>query len=366
MPETLAPPAPPDTPRRRGRLARRLRLGVTVSLAAFLVWAVASAPPPAEDRALAIGSLIRCPVCQGESIADSDSGLAQDMMDLVRQRIDEGWTDSQIIDELLASYSGAQLLDPPLTAGTAALVAIPALVLAAGVVLIVRTRRAAVPADGPPDEPGPESPTPSSPAPRSRARLAAGAGVLALGVAAAVFSAVTLAEDPGGGPLQGAAAGGETFDPAAYSDETLEAVIASAEGDPAVADQLPFMRFALAERYFEKGDFQKAFPHYQAILDGSPPPGLAASVLTRLGWIVWMGNGEAELAVGLFDQAIEADPANPEPVYTKARVTWCGLGDPEGAAALFEQVLTFEGLDPDVRAQVQADAAAAGAGEACP
>jgi cytochrome c-type biogenesis protein CcmH len=114
-------------------LFRWLRLGLTAGLAAFVLVATVTATPPAEDRAREIGSLIRCPVCQGESIADSPATLAEDMMSLVRTRIDQGLSDEQIIDELIASYSGAQLLDPPLSIETAALWLIPAAVLAIGV-----------------------------------------------------------------------------------------------------------------------------------------------------------------------------------------------------------------------------------------
>ena len=112
---------------------RWLRVGLTAGLAAFVLIATVTATPPAEDRAREIGSLIRCPVCQGESIADSPATLAEDMMSLVRTRIDQGLSDEQIIDELIASYSGAQLLDPPLSIETAALWLIPAAVLAIGV-----------------------------------------------------------------------------------------------------------------------------------------------------------------------------------------------------------------------------------------
>jgi cytochrome c-type biogenesis protein CcmH len=115
------------------RLVRRLRLGLTVGLAAFVLVATVTADPPAEDRAGEIGSRIRCPVCQGESIADSPAPLAEDMMSLIRTRIAEGLTDEQIIDELIASYSGAQLLDPPLSVETAALWLIPAAVLLIGI-----------------------------------------------------------------------------------------------------------------------------------------------------------------------------------------------------------------------------------------
>jgi len=126
------------------RLLGRLRAFVTLALAAFVAFAVVTGDPPAEDRARQIGALIRCPTCQGESIAASPAPLAEDMMSLVRVRIEEGLSDQQIIDELIASYSGAQLLDPPLSVETAALWLIPALVLVVGIGAgIKRTRRPA-------------------------------------------------------------------------------------------------------------------------------------------------------------------------------------------------------------------------------
>ncbi|MEX1005022.1 MAG: cytochrome c-type biogenesis protein [Acidimicrobiia bacterium] len=119
----------------------RLRVAVTIALAAFIVVATVTAAPPDEDRAREIGALIRCPTCQGEAIVDSPAPLAEDMMALVRARIAEGLSDDQIIDELIASYSGAQLLDPPLTVETAALWLIPALALALGITAALsRTR----------------------------------------------------------------------------------------------------------------------------------------------------------------------------------------------------------------------------------
>ncbi|MDX1448541.1 MAG: cytochrome c-type biogenesis protein [Acidimicrobiia bacterium] len=119
----------------------RTRLLVTIALAGFVIVATVTAEAPAEDRAREIGSLVRCPVCQGEAIADSPAPLAEDMMSLVRARIDEGLSDEQIIDELLTSYSGAQLLDPPFDWETAALWLIPAGVGAAGVLAAMRRTR---------------------------------------------------------------------------------------------------------------------------------------------------------------------------------------------------------------------------------
>lgn len=119
----------------------RFRILVTLTLAAFVVVGTVTADPPAEDRAREIGSLVRCPVCQGEAIADSPSPLAEDMMALVRSRIEQGWSDQQIIDELISSYSGAQLLDPPFNWDTAALWLIPAAVAAMGLGVALRRTR---------------------------------------------------------------------------------------------------------------------------------------------------------------------------------------------------------------------------------
>lgn len=124
------------------RLTALARLAVTLALATFVVFSVVTAPPPAADRAERIGSLIRCPVCAGEAIADSPTQLAGDMMALVRRGVDAGLTDDQIIDSVLGSYGNeAQILDPPFSAATLALWLIPAIVAAGGAGLMVARKR---------------------------------------------------------------------------------------------------------------------------------------------------------------------------------------------------------------------------------
>jgi tetratricopeptide (TPR) repeat protein len=160
-------------------------------------------------------------------------------------------------------------------------------------------------------------------------------------------------------------AAGEEVDLDSISNEAMEAVIETYRGDPAVADQLPFMEFRLAERYFEEQDYLSAFPHYQAILENDPPVDLFVQSMTRVGWIVWVLNGETELAVQTLDLAIEADPMNPLPLYVKGQVLWCGNGDAATAVELFDRVLQSDELDDGVRAQVEDDVAIASAGGEC-
>lgn len=125
----------PERYRRAGSLL------VTLLLAVFVVGAVVTAQPPEADHARAIGIRVKCPVCVGETIADSRAGIAQDMMDIVRERIAEGYSDEQIIDELIAAYPGSTLLDPPLSPATLVLWVGPALVLVAGGMVALRLRR---------------------------------------------------------------------------------------------------------------------------------------------------------------------------------------------------------------------------------
>ncbi len=127
------------------RIRQRLSLAATVLLAGFVTVALVTADPPLQDRAERIGSLVRCPVCNGESIADSPAPLAQDMMSVVDEQIDAGLSDEQIISNLLASYTDSQRLDPELNGETLALWLVPTTVLVGGIVLAVKELRRSSP-----------------------------------------------------------------------------------------------------------------------------------------------------------------------------------------------------------------------------
>jgi cytochrome c-type biogenesis protein CcmH len=120
---------------------------VTVALAAVVVIGLITAPSAEANRAEAIGSRIKCPVCQGEAIADSPAELSESMMALVEERIAQGWSDEQIIDAFVASYGEWILLDPPIAPATALLWLIPAAGVAVGVMAALRRHRATLPVE---------------------------------------------------------------------------------------------------------------------------------------------------------------------------------------------------------------------------
>jgi cytochrome c-type biogenesis protein CcmH len=92
-----------------------LRLNLVVC-AALLAWAVlpaAVSADPMDDAVRRIGLQLQCPVCEGQNVADSASGLAKDMRDVIRARLAAGASDEQILDEFVASYGDGILTEPP-------------------------------------------------------------------------------------------------------------------------------------------------------------------------------------------------------------------------------------------------------------
>lgn len=68
-------------------------------------WAYRQLPDPKQEaKAQALMQELRCLVCQGQSIADSDADLAADMRDLVRRRIAAGEKPEQIRAWLIERY----------------------------------------------------------------------------------------------------------------------------------------------------------------------------------------------------------------------------------------------------------------------
>ncbi|MTW15189.1 cytochrome c-type biogenesis protein CcmH [Rhodoplanes serenus] len=104
--------------------------------------------PTMEQRARDLSQHLRCLVCQNQSIDDSDAGLARDLRLLVRERLKEGDSDSEVIDFLVKRYGEFVLLKPRFSWHTALLWAAPAAVLLAGVaglVVALRRRRVGAP-----------------------------------------------------------------------------------------------------------------------------------------------------------------------------------------------------------------------------
>jgi cytochrome c-type biogenesis protein CcmH len=87
-------------------------------LAGLALVVLTVAPPLAradaiDDGVRRVALQLQCPVCEGESVADSPSGLASDMRAVIRTRLIAGESDQQILDEFVASYGDSILTEPP-------------------------------------------------------------------------------------------------------------------------------------------------------------------------------------------------------------------------------------------------------------
>src|ERR687891_1980930 len=77
--------------------------------------------PVLEARARELSKELRCMVCQNQSIDDSDAPLARDLRLLVRERLQAGDSDRQVLDFLTARYGQFVLLKPRFAWDTAVL-----------------------------------------------------------------------------------------------------------------------------------------------------------------------------------------------------------------------------------------------------
>ena len=74
---------------------------------AFLFGAVDEGPPRTDaDRVYSLANNFGCPVCDGQSVAESDTVVARNIRQQIARRVDEGRSDEAIIAELEAAFPG--------------------------------------------------------------------------------------------------------------------------------------------------------------------------------------------------------------------------------------------------------------------
>ena len=110
---------------------------------------LASAEPELEKRVMAVAVELRCLVCQNQTIADSNAGLAVDLRNQTREMLRAGKSEREILDYMTARYGDFVLYRPPVKPSTALLWFGPPLLLVAGLLTLwlVLRRRSRLSAD---------------------------------------------------------------------------------------------------------------------------------------------------------------------------------------------------------------------------
>lgn len=98
--------------------------------------------PALEARARAISRDLRCPVCQGETIDDSNAPISRDLRLAVRERLLMGDSDAEVIDYVVMRYGEFVLFRPRATgSGLILWLAGPAMLLIGGALAYATIRR---------------------------------------------------------------------------------------------------------------------------------------------------------------------------------------------------------------------------------
>ncbi len=146
-------------------ILRMLLVAVLLALIPLAGSAKTAAPlaadPVLEQRLMTLAAGLRCLVCQNQSLAESNAELAADLRNEIREQMQRGASDQDVVDYLVARYGDFVLYRPPLKASTLLLWSGPAILLLFGIGLLLRTlvhRRAQL------------VPVPLSPAARARAQ----------------------------------------------------------------------------------------------------------------------------------------------------------------------------------------------------
>ncbi len=274
-------------------------------------------PPTDAERSTAVARTIRCPQCQGETVAESNVAIAVAMRADIAERVDQGQSDDAIRQAYANLYGESVLLTPPGEGLGLALWVIPiagAVVGAAVIVLAVRRRKPdglelapggleLAPGGPEPDKQGADPPGSSQPSHRERTRrwLRWRWQTVAVAVAALVGSTV---------------AGVALANTTGFRSSSSEAT-----GDIRQSSRSLLVE---ANEFIRQGRLGLALENYDQVLS-SDPSNVAA--LSYKAWLIWQteeaaaaGAGTTAAGANLESERLLAQAVAADPFYADARV----------------------------------------------
>jgi len=129
--------------RRARNMPASLAWGAALLVLVLLASCVrASGIPDIERRAQQLNQGIMCPVCPGESIDQSQNPLAVQMRDVVREKLEEGWSEQQVKEFFAERYGPSVLMEPPASGVGIAAWVVPPIAVVGGIVAVMLVMRA--------------------------------------------------------------------------------------------------------------------------------------------------------------------------------------------------------------------------------
>ncbi|MBU2413068.1 MULTISPECIES: cytochrome c-type biogenesis protein [Marinomonas] len=114
-----------------------LSIAVLLSLSVFAQEQMTFSSELNKTRYQSLVEELRCPKCQNQNLADSGSGIAVDLRELVHQMIEQGKTDQEIVDYMVARYGSFVLYRPQHSTATFLLWYGPFILLGIGLLAFV-------------------------------------------------------------------------------------------------------------------------------------------------------------------------------------------------------------------------------------
>lgn len=295
-----------------------LAAGAVLLLAAALgLWRAAQPRDlTAQERVRAVATGLRCPTCAGQSVADSQSEMAQGMRVVVGDQLAQGRTPAQVRSWFAERYGDGILLDPPWRGMGLVAGALPLLVLGAGAGMFAVTRRRATRATraADPDDDGAlraaavETTSPRRNRAHRRPRWTwVAAGVL---VPLALLAVRGAADDRSAAPGLVAAVDTASSAPAPTAAKTADPTEAQVAGLEQAARTHPGDAdawLAVATAHEQHGDYADSVSAYQRALALRPD---TASLEIRLAVVSLKASRPAD-ADRLATQVLARTPGNP-------------------------------------------------------
>jgi len=104
-------------------------MALVLAAALFVGTVTQHEAPTTADRLTNIARTIKCPVCSGESVAESNAQISQEIRKDIGVRLGEGQTDDQIREAYRAQYGDYILLTPSSSGVTSIVWVLPVVLL---------------------------------------------------------------------------------------------------------------------------------------------------------------------------------------------------------------------------------------------
>jgi len=115
-----------------------LFLGIVAVLSSIWLYALLVSPSrqTLDQRVHDVASQLKCLVCQGESVADSPAMLSLQMRGIIRQQLQSGKSEQEVIQYFVSRYGDRILLSPPMQGLTLLAWIVPVALMIGGALLV--------------------------------------------------------------------------------------------------------------------------------------------------------------------------------------------------------------------------------------